>query len=332
MADVIKTIRPSGGDYSTPASWESAIPADISGATGTGDTWIGEIYNEDWGNGNGVVPGFFSIDGHVTDSTGRIILRPESGAEHNGVLNGGIRIRHSGAAGNNVQVRDDYVELYDLQFEYTGSGTAKVNVWAGVAGTNRIVKNCLANATVETTTTKHFSDLRGVTCINCIAFEGDVGFSNDDFSSNASFFYNCVAAGSVTGFFAQSGGANDFTAINCLAYDCTTDFNDLGNVNSNSDYNATTGGSIPTDFGSNGVTGISTTDGVDLTSPSTNDYSLPSGSDLIDAGTTVSGYSDDIEGNTRSAPWDIGAFEFQGGGGGPVLPLFTNHYSRMMRA
>ncbi len=42
-ADVIKTIQESGGDYTTLAAYEAALPADITAASGTNERQIGEL-------------------------------------------------------------------------------------------------------------------------------------------------------------------------------------------------------------------------------------------------------------------------------------------------
>lgn len=56
------------------------------------------------------------------------------------------------------------------------------------------------------------------------------------------------------------------------------------------------------------------------TDRSTGDYTLTASSPLIDEGNDISGqlfgFSGDIEGNTRSGSWDLGAHEYQGAGGG----------------
>jgi hypothetical protein len=53
---------------------------------------------------------------------------------------------------------------------------------------------------------------------------------------------------------------------------------------------------------------------------------LVSGSALRGVGTDLSGtFTEDIDGDTRSA-WDIGADEFQGGGGGLSIPIAMYHY------
>lgn len=72
-----------------------------------------------------------------------------------------------------------------------------------------------------------------------------------------------------------------------------------------------------------------------ITFVDTTDYRTASGSDAVDAGTSLASdgtyqFSDDIDGNTRSGTWDIGCSEYVAAGGGisiPVVMLQHDHLS-----
>jgi len=102
-----------------------------------------------------------------------------------------------------------------------------------------------------------------------------------------------------------------------------------------------TGGGIPTNFATWGVTpatsfaGWKTLSGQDANSISANpgftnaggtsavDYQWSSGSPAQNAGATISGFTIDYFGTTRTAPWDIGAFEYAGAPPPPPPPAGT---------
>jgi hypothetical protein len=56
----------------------------------------------------------------------------------------------------------------------------------------------------------------------------------------------------------------------------------------------------------------------DFVAANAGDYRLASGSDLIDGGETISSVVSDRIGKPRTAPYDVGAFESNGGAAGPV--------------
>jgi hypothetical protein len=107
-----------------------------------------------------------------------------------------------------------------------------------------------------------------------------------------------VMGGGGTGI--ERSGSDTMTFTNNVAVNGATDF-DLSGTDSGSGATATYNASEDTSAtGTGAVTGISLTDGVDFTEPSTGDYSVVSGGALHEAGTTIGTFSDDIAGNTRS--------------------------------
>lgn len=111
--------------------------------------------------------------------------------------------------------------------------------------------------------------------------------------------WNCLAADCSEGFTAQATGGTDPILVNCLAYNCTTDYLDNGGGwdTTNSATCATTDASAAESFVT--VTSVSTTAGTDITNPATKDWTLTNGA-LDEVGTTTGAPAYDIGLNARS--------------------------------
>jgi hypothetical protein len=132
--------------------------------------------------------------------------------------------------------------------------------------------------------------------------------------------YSTVGIGGETGFWNSSGTA---IAKNCY-------FGGSG-YSSSSDYYGTITKTTCASEDSSGTSGLqnialSTATFANVTGGS-EDFSLVTGSALIDVGTDTSGdaaplnFTDDIKGTARGATWDVGADEYTAAGGGAVVPI-----------
>jgi hypothetical protein len=122
---------------------------------------------------------------------------------------------------------------------------------------------------------------------NCI-FSTLNGTAARLFSGTADFKNCAVLAGSGTGFL-QSGGT--IAPTNCISTDTTAD-----------------------DFGGSGNQANVTEASMAFTDATNTDFHIATGSTLKDQGTDLSGdadyaFSDDIDGQTRTGTWDVGADE-----------------------
>ena len=141
----------------------------------------------------------------------------------------------------------------------------------------------------------------------------DAGFQGVRLSAGVVTLYNCTIYNCRYGIYQLTGGTG--TAVNCaidgttddvlgtwsVSYCCSGDLDGEPNT-------APNGGSWSNEF----------------TNIGGGNYSLKSGANCIGAGTNDPGsglYSTDILGQTRTSPWDIGAFEYISGStpGGAML-------------
>lgn len=154
--------------------------------------------------------------------------------------------------------------------------------------------------------TGFFLEVNGAECWNCIAYGCYQGFNG---GGTLTKFYNCTSVANRQNGFYRAGGTPVCT--NCYAGD-----NVVGQYTAS--LTLTTCGSSDTS-GSTGLQNIavSTSTGAKFTNVTagSEDFHLQSGSALIDVGTSLSGtFTTDIDGETRSGTWDVGADEFVGGG------------------
>lgn len=135
---------------------------------------------------------------------------------------------------------------------------------------------------------------------NCVAFDCTYGFNNDYATGE---YYNCTAYGCSYGYVEDA----TMKVVNCLAA-ATTNIGFVGSFASGSNYNAEDDG--------NGAPGANsrTLQTFTFSNAASDDYRLASSdTGAKDFGVSDPGsglFSDDIEGQTRSGSWDIGADEY----------------------
>lgn len=295
---VTKTIRASGGDYTTLSAWEAALPASL---VANDEIHVAECYN-DWPSGlNDVV----SISGSTTDATRYIKVTVAEGHRHDGTTaHTGFHIK--GNSGGNLvysmATDASYTKIEWLDVENTRTGIAAGAISVGFNGAYCRLDNCIAKSGVGRACTaqngSNYSTARG-TYRNCLAWESNQGFSRHDSVRSRYNAYNCTAVNCATGF--GSGSTNKAAIMNCVAYGSTTiDFENQVDA-TNSDYNASSDTSA--NVFANYVTGIDSTDFVDATG---GDFHLASGSALIGVGSNqYLLFTDDIDGDIRpsSGAW-----------------------------
>jgi len=271
-----------GGYYTTLTSWEAAIPADLVAAD---EQWVAECYN-DFPTG---LADTVDIAGHTTDATRNIIVTALASERHNGVVDGGFRIKT--ATTFPFKVDCPYTEVSYIQVESTTTGGLSFTLKA--LGDYTTIDSVISISTG--TNCASFYSYSGATyCayMNCIAITSvGYGFRLLDLWSS---IYNSTAV-CDTGLYGFNVNNTHYLKNN-VSVNFTTDYSTTPRTGSIT--NATHEGTTSHSFVS--VTGVSMTDGVDFTAPSTGDYSIPSGSVLIDAGTDLSAtFTTDITGITR---------------------------------
>lgn len=135
---------------------------------------------------------------------------------------------------------------------------------------------------------------------NCLAYDCTNGVASDKQDAE---FYNFTVRDSQFGFVEED--TPTIKVVNCLASNCSIGF--VGTFTGSSNYNAEDDG--------NGAPGANSRSGVTFTfvNAGSDDFHLASGdAGAKNFGTSDPGsglFSDDIDGGTRSATWDIGADE-----------------------
>jgi hypothetical protein len=309
---VVKVIG-TGGDYTTLQAWEDAAPADLTTAD---QIWQGQCKNQLF-SGAGVQ---LTMAGSTSDATRYKELTTQSGASFRDNANvqtnalrynssNGAAISNSGGYTTAVLLTENYSRLTGLQVEATANSGGSVSM----QGTGNIVRQCICEH--KQTDGFAFAGNSG-TAVNVLVVSRKSAPSTivKVGAVSGALLVNCTIV-QPTGLTAPSAvfGGNYGTATvkNCAmfangapvksgstAYTFTTCYSDASSP--------PTGVSSAT-YNTSLFTAIANT---------THDYRLPSGSSLIDVGTTDSTNAPtDIAGTSRPAgsAYDVGAWEFASG-------------------
>lgn len=299
------------GNYYTSLS---AFEAVITGNLVTADEqWICEFYN-DWPSG---LDDSVNMTAFTCDATRNIIFRAAEGEGNYGVWDAGFYISRS-MADYIIKVRGLYTEIHDIQITNTSTSNGRgIQDNAGYLTVTNSIIDCGSNTTQNINSSYVYGLLMtGSLLYNCIAKGATVGFYVRNWGSHAPYVYNCTnystqSNSDTHGFVKGSSALPNF--INCVSYNSqgTAFFQrNTGGSWSTSTNNASDDTSVTT----YSIGTITTVSDSDFTDTSTNDYSLPSDSILVDEGYDLSGtFTTDITGGTRDATFDIGAFEYIAG-------------------
>lgn len=169
-----------------------------------------------------------------------------------------------------------------------------------------VMAHCIAKATQTSGSVTGFvtnaptSPGRGTSKVyNCISINCNQGYSNEfGLSGDVGEFYNCDAIGGAFGYVETAA----MKVVNCLSQG-QSDTGFVGTFAAGSNYNASSDASAP---GANSRTSQTFT----FVNAASGDYHLAENDGGAKGfGTTDPGsgaFSDDCDGQTRSAPWDIG--------------------------
>jgi len=305
-------------DYSTLQSWEDASPADLTTA---GDIWKGECYN------HGEFTGSLAISGITSDATSYPWLTTAAGESafddtanplNYDVTKGvGVAVDFGTSTDSVLNLNVGYTIVDKLQWKAT-----KVGLYGGKPfGVGQTVKlrDCLidldmrADAGYVLRTRSSYGSNPGL-CYNVLIVNRTDRSSNnayETFRGEGGTFINCGAV-IPTGLTNPNTGeaflASSDTPIakNCYAFGFSTDFSGSWD-GTNSDYNASDGTGAP------GANSLASLVYADQFTSTTADWTLKSGSSLIDAGNTdTTNVPNDIFGTVRGTgtAGDIGPFEF----------------------
>ena len=229
---------------------------------------------------------------------------------HNGTWGNGYRLAPS--SGSAIIIYDDHVRIEGIAVKPAASG-AGVSV-SGVAADNDVrISHCLLVGQGAGVSTRGLlandADLN-LTVWNTIAYNHGTYQGFQFTSVNTAYCYNCTAYNNGYSGFQRNGGT--VVVKNCISVGNPT--YDFVGMDSSSGYNMSTDNSAPGDGSLTGKTAanqfLSTTSGYE-------NLHLKADSEAINKGTSLSGsFTDDIDGETRTGTWDMGADEYY-----PLLPF-----------
>lgn len=151
-----------------------------------------------------------------------------------------------------------------------------------------------------------------------VSLQANVGIPNIKFYNNT--FYNAGGGNNLIFYLYDAAGKSNFsgariknnliiTASSISSYGQVMSVGTTGtDVQIDNNYIAVVGsyGAVSGDDEPNGINGGNPL----FVNSSANDFHVLSGSPAIGAGLTIPGFDDDYDGNTRVAPWTVGAFQF----------------------
>ncbi len=323
MAEVVKVVDPDSGagfDYDSLFDWEAGEQTDLDAANniavakcrctgGTADTTA------------------VTIDGWTTSATDyiKIWTDPSESYRHAGKYPTGNKYRLETASGTSLLIDEAYTKLYGLPIKNAvalqgcltvGSSSTVTNFVGGYlflwqAGTS--ASWCVSLSAYYTVNAIFFNciglNASSYNHTNTICF-GWIGSSTTSLTVT---FYNCTAYGGYNGFAVNSSNTNKtMVCKNCLGAGSAG--NEFSNPNSwgSSDYNASDDTTSP------GGAHDHTEHTFSFVDSGNGDFHLQSSdAGAKDLGVSDPGsglFSDDIDGQTRSGSWDIGADEYVAAG------------------
>jgi hypothetical protein len=313
MADVISTCsendtsgNTSGGGqwYTTLSSWEAAAQTRFGT---TPNREIVECYN-DFAAGH--LADVVTLSGWAaTTSTDYPYIKAAAGHEHNGVVDAGFTIE---GATNVIFVSlgvSSHCEIEDIQINCNravGSNGVAFNL---NAESKAFLSRCILQRTAGTVLNRSVAHIGTngsvATFTNCLFIGGAYAIAELSTSQEV-YANNCTMVDFAISAISADTGTVDCTNVVAYSGAGGTVFPAVGTYTN----------CASTD-GSQGTTVVDSTAFVDYQQHGTvGDYTPVGGSPLDGAGADLSGtFTDDIAGNTRSVPWEIGAYEIAAAGG-----------------
>lgn len=291
----LKTVKPSGGDY-------TSLAAAIAGKAGnlvSADEWLHiECYAmTDTTEAN--------ITGYTTDADCKIVVDTPMSERHQGVWDSN-KYNLTGNIGNGIiKVNQAHVLVEGIQAHSTlgWSGSA---IYINDYYSNIHISKCIVWTNTNDALMVVSGPGLGYKISNCLAINSPRGFNICSMD-----IYNCTAVNCTEGFRQSYGAIN---AYNCLSANNTTGFSYVGSAGLNL-YNCASSDGTAGAYAGSGNRVNQTFSFVDAAN---GNFALAEGDTgarghgLTNPGSRL--YLDDILGNPRTAPWDIGAFQYVSGG------------------
>ncbi len=294
--------------YNTLQAWEDDRDGNL---VGEDRAEVGVCYND------GAFTDALVISGSTTDATHFMNLTVAEGQRHNGQRNTGARIDAQGGWGGSdaITVEDEYTQIEWLEIKGIQDAGNGVQLVAAPAADNSVVSNVFVHSCVQSGNAALRIGAQDVTVRNCLA-TGGTTYGVALLGGATAAIENCTFVGSVL------SGAGVVDAIGT-----TLSIRNTISVNhpAGNDFVLWSGISY---FGSNMYQGVTGFDPGDyqggnqsppadlenlLVSLASEDYHLEaSGHNAGGTGLDLSSsFIDDIDGQTRLPPWDMGADDDQ---------------------
>ena len=325
MTVQIKTIKASGGDYTTLQAFEDAAAISSTNA----DPWHAECYSGS--DLDGFSKGAWAEE--PSSEGGRIKIYAAPGHEHDGSWSSARGAYGSISSGWNINSYGqqlDYFTFEGILFLNSKNSTGTVLVSGGGGGMKLELKRCWFYKTHVTVTgqnmyiqTNSSSDASDVLVENCIIRRGTVGLYISTLTSSPAFvgtvrnctIYGCTVRGLQTGFTAAV--TNTFTLQNTICGENPTHDFFVANVDTLViQNNISTDATADDDGGTGHQINVDEAD-IWVDAPN-GDFRLVHGSKAKDKGVAIAEVVTDITGVQRpqGGYHDCGAYEAKRVGGG----------------
>lgn len=334
MADKIVYVQPVGDDRDTHYhTLAAAVAGEATDLVSTLDGMLYIIIRGDWSGGPDTTRA--DIDGYITDATHYIKISTDT-ANHARTTWDTSKYILQITDENAFNFREDYSWIDGLQIQVIDLTTAR-NVFINNTRTSGEIKisNCSVRSDGGAVQIRPFGCANGtftdVIMWNCIFYDWGTHansylYLDSGFGTINHYYYNCTF---IWGGNAESGIRLDsvgsvLTIKNCYSGD-----------SGDADYNQSAGTITKTTCASADLTGnttgiaVNTTNFTDVTIDGGENWALPLGSGLIGVGTDTV-YADaatDINGETRTSTWDIGADEYVAAAGG--VAVYSRYYAKL---
>ena len=318
----VNTESTPGGDGTTPAitgvhrayaslsEWNAAEATDLVAA---GDTHVVHCDADDGAGSHSADATAVIISGWTTDATHDITIQVDADKRHNGKWD--TSAYRLDVNGRPLVIDNSYVKFYGLQVRYAGTSDMATIHFEANGGIGAEVAYCIvrgnpaASAYTAMAIQMDNPSVAGIAKIyNNIIYDSYIGIITYYATNLTAYVYNNTVTNMVSRCIESDG--KQLIAINNITQNCGTNcFQDI--FPAASDYNISDDGTAP---GSHSKTMTSVVFVDDTTSPY--DFHLaPTDTAAKDSGTDLSSdpnlsFSDDVDGETRTAPWDIGADEY----------------------
>lgn len=310
--DNILSVGATGRDHATVALWEAATDNDLTD-TDNDVREIGETYDDS------TFTGANTISGAITSAENHRILRAATGQSYDPKTGAGSYHTHN-AVGVPLGSSEQYFQLIGQGVEHLDVSSASTRLCINMSGTaGQVVDSCFAtigSGGSGTRTRITAGSGSGQSFRNCIVTGvGSTAAANYGIQNTRSSgtVYNCVAYGIANGGvgsgFNMTVESSDNIAIGSGASDFVSSSGQSYNISGDS--TAAGDGSL-TNQGANNV----------FANAAGNDFRLRFESAAAGSGVDLrSSFSTEFDGNSRTGPWDRGAYKYDNPSTGHLRPV-----------